>query len=111
MIDLREALDLYDDMNDMIRHHMHSMVEDHNVSDTELTAEASAMAAILSLYANQILVIEEDPVMLPVYAFMCENLYNAISSVINDSIDNDLSMLFIIPNRTIEITAMPSHFK
>jgi hypothetical protein len=31
--------------------------------------------------------------------------------IINDSIDNDLSMLFIIPNRTIEITAMPSHFK
>ena len=87
MSELKEALDLYVDMNDMVRHHMHSMAADRNVSDIELTAEASVMASILSLYANQILVIEEDPVMVPVYAFMCEDLYNAIASFMQNDID------------------------
>lgn len=87
MPELKEAFDLYVDMNDKVRHHMHSMAADHNVSDLELTAEASAMAAILSLCANQILVIEEDPVMVPVYAFMCEDLYNVIASIMQNDID------------------------
>ncbi len=88
MPELKEALDLYVDMNDMVRHHMHSLAEDRNVSDIELTSEASAMAGILALYATRILIIEEDPVMRPVYAFMCEDLYNAILSSMADEHDN-----------------------
>lgn len=82
--ELKEELYLYTEMSIMVRHHMHSLAADRKVSDIELKSEAREMAGILALYATRILITEVDPVMMPVYAFMCEGLRSDILSTMAD---------------------------
>ena len=55
--------------------------------EIELMKEASVMASVLAIHAVNVLIVESDPVMLPVYALTCQNLAKTIASIMEEMID------------------------
>lgn len=82
---MKEAIALYTEHHDYAKHYLKGAFEQLSVD--ELFDEQLYMSDLLALHAYNMIVIDTEPVMIPVYAMICKRILDALCETMEKEIN------------------------